>query len=291
LRLAAGFYNFFGMTFWVRTRRPSLPQIPAISALSRCHVLTLCLCACALSGCLPGSQSQLDEEKEAHFLEGKSRLNARDYKGSFESFEKALQVNPHSASAHFELALLCDQQKQDYAAAIYHYDRFLDLRPRSDYAEIVRQKIGACKQELARTVSLGPVTQRMQREFEQLSEENKRLHEELEACHANLVGLQQMRANQASVAAAPTRPAPTNNSRQPAIQAQATVQPSNTAVSTPAPARLAATLGRTHTVKPGDTPTMIARKYGVKVDALMAANPSVDARRLQIGQALTLPGQ
>jgi LysM repeat protein len=34
---------------------------------------------------------------------------------------------------------------------------------------------------------------------------------------------------------------------------------------------------------------MIARQYGVKLEALMAANPGLDARRLRIGQALTIP--
>jgi LysM repeat protein len=34
---------------------------------------------------------------------------------------------------------------------------------------------------------------------------------------------------------------------------------------------------------------MIARRYGVKLDALMAANPKLDPRRLQIGQAVIIP--
>jgi len=46
---------------------------------------------------------------------------------------------------------------------------------------------------------------------------------------------------------------------------------------------------RTHMVKSGETPAAIARKYGVRLDALMAANPKVDARRMQIGQSLTIP--
>jgi LysM repeat protein len=33
----------------------------------------------------------------------------------------------------------------------------------------------------------------------------------------------------------------------------------------------------------------IAKKYGVKVDALMAANPGVEPRRLKIGQTLNIP--
>jgi LysM repeat protein len=227
----------------------------------------------------------LDEEREPHFLEGKSRLNARDYKGAAESFEKGLQINPHSAAAHFELALLCQQNRQDYAAAIYHFDRFLELRPRSDYADIVKQRIVTCKQELARTVSLGPVTQSMQREFEQIVEENKRLHEELEACRANLVAFQQTRSNQPApqLLASRPAPAPTNISRPPAaVTSNSTLAARQTSTAAPL---------RTHTVKPGDTPTMIARQYGVRVDALMAANPKLDARRMQIGQVLNVPTQ
>jgi LysM repeat protein len=34
---------------------------------------------------------------------------------------------------------------------------------------------------------------------------------------------------------------------------------------------------------------MIARKYGVKVDALMAVNPRLEPRRLQVGQTLNIP--
>jgi LysM repeat protein len=51
------------------------------------------------------------------------------------------------------------------------------------------------------------------------------------------------------------------------------------------------TTSRTHIVKAGENPNVIARKYGVKVDALMAANPRLDARRLKPGQALTIPAR
>ena len=46
---------------------------------------------------------------------------------------------------------------------------------------------------------------------------------------------------------------------------------------------------RTHTIKPGETPTSIARLYGIKLQTLLEANPSVNARRLKIGQALSIP--
>ena len=141
-----------------------------------------------LSGCLPSAPR--DEEKEPYFLAGKSRVNTMDFKGAIESFEKAVEVNPKSAPAHFELGWLYDQKESDPAAAIYHYERYLKLSPNSGKEEMVKTRILACKQQLAQTVSLGPVTEKQQREFEQLAEENKRLHEEVEKWRAYAARLQ-----------------------------------------------------------------------------------------------------
>src|SRR6185369_16032272 len=88
------------------------------------------LAAVLLAGCLPSVQNRGDEEKEPHFMAGKSRVNTLDTEGAIECFEKALQVNPRSAAAHFELACLFDQNQRtaDPAAAIYHYTAYLKLR-------------------------------------------------------------------------------------------------------------------------------------------------------------------
>jgi len=44
-----------------------------------------------------------------------------------------------------------------------------------------------------------------------------------------------------------------------------------------------------HTVQEGDTPYAIANRYGISVDALMAANNITDPTTLQIGQELRIP--
>ncbi len=46
---------------------------------------------------------------------------------------------------------------------------------------------------------------------------------------------------------------------------------------------------RTHVIKPRDTLAGIARQYGVKLEALSAANPDVNPRRLRPGQTLNVP--
>lgn len=48
--------------------------------------------------------------------------------------------------------------------------------------------------------------------------------------------------------------------------------------------------GRTHIVERGDTFYGLARKYGITVAELQAANPGIDPNRLSIGQVLKLPG-
>jgi FlaG/FlaF family flagellin (archaellin) len=47
--------------------------------------------------------------------------------------------------------------------------------------------------------------------------------------------------------------------------------------------------GDTYVVEPGDTPLAIAEKTGVDLDALLAANPGLDANALTVGQEIVIP--
>jgi LysM repeat protein len=245
-----------------------------------------------LGGCLPGGLSQTDEQREPHFLAGKNHSSAMDYPAAVSSYEQALEVNPKSASAHFELGWLFDQKIQEPAEAIYHYNQYLKLRPGAGDGETVRTRIMACKQALAQTVSLGPVTQTLQREFDKLAEKNKKLEEEASEWQSRYYSLmKQMPTNPPLVAAQSARPAPLVGAGEtvtPVVnrsQTGSATRPSSSPASAPTPP---ATM-RSHTVKSGETPSLIARQYGVKVEALMAANPRLDARRMRPGQPLNVP--
>ncbi|MBI4324765.1 MAG: LysM peptidoglycan-binding domain-containing protein [Chloroflexi bacterium] len=244
---------------------------------------------CWLCGCFPVTENALNEQKDPHFLAGKARLNSLDYQGAIDCFEKALEVNPRSASAHFELGVLYEQKENDYPAAIYHYEKHLRLRPNSDLAEVVRQRSAACKLEVAKTVSFGVVTREVQRDLDRLAAENAVLRQQVEALKAQLAQRASIPAN-----APTTGPAPvgTNALAQQNIPASRTVPP-NVEQRTAAPSAIKAPpptqAPRTHVVKSGDNPTIIARKYGITVSVLMAANPGLDARKLKIGQVLTIP--
>jgi len=236
------------------------------------------LCA-GLGGCVPPSQS--DEEKEPHFMAGRSARNTMDYKGAIDEFEKAVEVNPHSASAHFELACLYDQNEPDPAAAIYHYEQYLKWRPNAGNAEIVKQRIYRCKQDLTKVVLPLPSTPGLQHELDQLAEENKQLRDELEKWRASARSQSPTNAPFQATAVAPR----TNQILLPAPPINAPTQ--NVTGDTGSSMRTVA--GRTHTVQSGETLFAIARKYGVKLDALLAANPGLDPKRLKVGQTLNVP--
>jgi len=228
----------------------------------------LALGGLALGGCVPSAQSQSDEEKESHFLAGKSRVSTMDYEGAVEAFEKALEVNPRSGAAHFELGCLYDQQEVDPAAAIYHYEKYLNLRPDAGNADVVRQRINTCKQELARNVSLGPLSERQQRELEMLAQKNKELEKENKR-------LSELVENWQAYA---TR-----------LQARTNATWRRDARPGPLPTAAPDTSTRTHTVKSGETLVAIARQYGIRLEALIAANPDVNPRRMPVGHVLRIP--
>jgi LysM repeat protein len=250
---------------------------------------SLLLAGLLLSGCLPSAPR--DDEKEPYFLAGKSRVNAMDFKGAIESFEKAVEVNPKSAAAHFELGWLYDEKDSNPAAAIYHYERYRKLSPISGREELVKTRILACKQQLAQTVSLGPVSEKQQRDLEKLVVEkerlvveNKSLHDQVEGLRADVARLQAV-TNQAGAGSLAPRLVP------PSVSSQSVVigsSPSGLASPGRTPVLLAPN-ARTHIVKAGETPILIARRYSVKLEALKAANPRLDARHLHVGQALAIP--
>jgi tetratricopeptide (TPR) repeat protein len=228
-------------------------------------VLVLWL-ALGCGGCIPGG-AHVDEEKDPHFQRGRSLVNSQDFKGAVEEFEEAVETNPRSAAAHFELGWLYENKVNNFAAAIYHYQRYLQLQPDSDRAHAidVQERIRGCKQQLANTEFPLPNSQNLQREVDRLTAENLLLRQQLDG----------MRSEAAAQA----------NAAPPRVEAVAAAVP----VAVPAPVRLAAAHGRFHIVKGRETMSSIAAQYGVKTSAVLGANPQVNPRRLRIGERLNLP--
>jgi tetratricopeptide (TPR) repeat protein len=239
-------------------------------------LLALAVC---LGACIPEDR-HVDEEKDPYFQRGLKLVNSQDYRSAVEEFEKALENNPHSAAAHFELGCLYDKLG-DSAAAIYHYDRHLKLLPNSDQAQLVNERIRGCKQDLANTEFSPPNTRNLQRAVDRLGAENLALRQQLAAWQRAAIPQAEpmpVPAHTQLVAMSPGRgetPLPLRRdlaaNAQPVSESHAPSRP------------------RVHIVQQRETIHSIAVQYRLKSRALLAANPRVDPRRLRIGQTLALP--
>jgi LysM repeat protein len=238
-----------------------------LRAIAHCAVLFL-LVSC-LGGCFQ-EDNHADEDQDPHYQRGRNLAGSQDFKGAAQEFEKALETNPGSAAAHFELGWLYDTKLNDYAAAIYHYERHLKLQPASERAALVKERIRGCKQELANSEFPLPNSRDLQREADRLNAENLLLKQQLET----------LRNQIAANAAAPGRVEPARPAAAPAAARPDTLR----STGQPAPAR-----PHVHIVKSHETFTSIAAEYGMKTSAVLAANPQTDPRRLRIGQSLNLP--
>jgi LysM repeat protein len=120
----------------------------------------------------------------------------------------------------------------------------------------------------------GPNNQILQHDLEKTRLQNAELKAQLA----------QWQAYYASHAAATTNPAAFSSARATAIQpvpSPALRQPLSTAAAT----------GKTHVVNAGENPSAIARKYGISLSALEAANPQMKPNHLQVGQTLNIPAR
>jgi LysM repeat protein len=238
-----------------------------------------------MGGCFPVTDSQTDEKREPHFINGKALVGQMDYQGAIDSFEKSLEVNPRSASAHFELGWLYEDKANDPAAAIYHYQQYLKFSAHPDQADVVHQHITSCKLELAKTVSaVGPLASPAQRELERVLLENKQLHDTVAALQSQL---DQQRATPVVRTPVTVTPLPQERAENPTPQRSVVTPPHSTE-------RVVATssthpIPKTYSIKAGDTPSALARKFGVTLNALMAANPQVNPKHLHVGQILNIP--
>lgn len=251
----------------------------------------------ATVGCSPSESSSQDEEKEPHFVLGNSRFNDLDYPRAVEAFQQSLEVNPHSAQAHYRLAQLYDTKLPDPAAAVYHYQTYLQLNPQADNADIIKQRIITCKQQLAADVMSMPTAPAAMKQIEQLTEEKRRLQQQVEQLNESV-------KQWSTLAATLQAAAKTNSAGQTYFSGpmpgtslapdDTTTSTTTTSTSRPTtesrpPATRSTARAHTHVVIAGETLASIARKHGVSLTALQAANPGVSPKKLRVGQTLNLP--
>lgn len=246
------------------------------------------LLGAVLAGCSPDDQSAGDDEKEPHFVLGKSRVNAMDYTGAVEAFQESLEVSPHSAQAHYQLACLYDTKISDPAAAIYHYQEFLRLDPKTEIADLIRRRIDGCKQQLATDVLQLPSAPAAQQQLEKLVEKNRQLQDQVDKLNAYVGTLQAAAKNNPPPVANNVAVPPPNYNYTPDDISPPPPNPGKGGMKiTPLPPLKVKP--HTHVVAQRETMAAIARKSGVSLAALQAANPGVSPKKLRVGQTLNLP--
>lgn len=95
-----------------------------------------------------------DGEEMTHPMMGKASTLEQD--GDLESairiYRVLLEEHPDMGRAHLGLALLLDRPGGDPVRAIYHYQRYLEIRPETEKREMLEGRIRAATSSLVRSV-------------------------------------------------------------------------------------------------------------------------------------------
>ena len=251
-----------------------------------------------LGGCGPLDNSVVDEKKEANYLAGMKYRSNRQHEKALKAFEQSLLVIPDSASAHFELgSLYLEEEFQNPARAIYHFEKMLRLREDHHMAELARDSIYDCKKRIALEVGPLPGDTKTSEEMKRLLRENKSLEEKntkLTEKVAQLRGEMDKLKLSLDKVAAPRSPSP-NSEKENLLAGRNSPSPAgNRALpiarnlaNPPTPQENRRFIK--HILDQGDSFYALARKYGSSAKAIQSANPSMHPKRLQIGAVVNIP--
>ncbi len=116
-------------------------------------IVALCVSVCVVCGC-GESTAWLDagEQRSATIQKARSLEAAGDYDGAIDTLVRAVEANPGLVLAHLDAALLLHDRKKDYVPAVYHYQRYIDLRPKCDKREMIENRIRLAKQAFAAAI-------------------------------------------------------------------------------------------------------------------------------------------
>ncbi|NCC49774.1 MAG: LysM peptidoglycan-binding domain-containing protein [Spartobacteria bacterium] len=248
-----------------------------IGKMSVLALLALCLAA-GLTAC--GGAERLDrrEEQDPVLKRAQARKRTHDIDGAIELFHKALERKPGLARAHLELGLIYDSEKEDYIRAIYHYQRYLELRPDAQKRPIIEDLINRARLSFVATLPNPPAG--AIEEIAELKRENAMLQH-------RVVELQNSGRPSTQAAAQQESPRQT-----PVVTARSQEAPPATLVTPkPAPAQPAV---QTYRVQEGDTLSRIASKMyndNGQWQKIYEANKATmkNPGNLKVGQVLIIP--
>lgn len=237
------------------------------------------------AGCTPESKLKpADNDFETPmFLRAKEKFELRDYEGAIALYEDVVRENPNMAKAHLELGLIHDDKLGDYISAIYHYRRYLKLRPDSDKARIVRQWITRAELAFAAQQPNSPLQNAD--ELARLQKDNINLKAQIEESHRMQREMEaQLKAALAQpVAAAPQPGPPAVVAERPAPMAQQQPQPAPQPAPRPVPPVVERPAPRVAGAPPAERPTPVTPAIPVAVPVVSPA-PAQEPARMHVVQ-------
>ncbi len=157
-----------------------------LSMLTRLHAFFLLILLILLAGCGDAAVEVISEKQEKSFLRGDRYKREGRHREALNSFLKVIEKREDAAESHLEVGTLYLKHIKDPISAIYHFRKYLELRPSSVQANIVRQMIDTSKKEFARTLAGHPFDNDIDRIdllelVKQLKKDNRKLKEQLAA--------------------------------------------------------------------------------------------------------------
>ncbi len=232
---------------------------------------------------LPGCSRPVASLDDSDFRDplirkAQSKVRQGDKDGAIDSLNNALARRPDLAQAHLSLALLYDDYKKDYVRAIYHYERYLELRPATQKRGLIMDLIQKAKMSFS--ASLSEQFPDTAKKLQALEEENSRLKASLREVRENLA--------KRSGSGKPPEALPGKGLAQPVRSADLAGQDDVP------PAQNAAPTSTVYCVQAGDTLSLISAKMyrdPRKWKAILDANGTnlVSPNRLKAGQILIIP--
>jgi tetratricopeptide (TPR) repeat protein len=155
---------------------------------------TACLAAaCLTTGGCRETVGDLDaRDRSLPFVrKAEARRVQGDVDGAVAAYQEALLRNPEAARAHLDLALLMHDHKRDPIGAIYHYRRYLELRPDTEKRRMIESRVRLATQAFSATAS--EAEREAIRQADNLARENAELKTELSAARKELARLKEQR--------------------------------------------------------------------------------------------------
>jgi len=260
-----------------------------------------------VAGCRHNVARIDDRDEENRLLvAAREKVDEGDYESAVVLLKKALDVHPDIARTHLDLALLLhdrsdqEEKKRNYVAAIYHYQRYLELRPATEKREMIgtrtRQAVHAFAvlsgetpddNAARRIAGLENTNALLTEETDKLEGRNEALRKEAAELRVRAGRLEKelMELREKLGVLEALAQQTENTAGKPAEKPVAVRPPAASSV---------AEVSRTYTVQPRDSLSRIAQKvYGnaadwekIQVANREALGNSVD---VQVGQVLVIP--